>query len=166
MTNINFDSKYTLWYHSITEKSWAKDSYINLCQDFTEKNVDSSDKLGAVYGKLNNNFNAGMFFLMKNDILPLWEDPVNINGGYWSLKIPKKKSSEIWVKLSAVFVGNQLFNNEQDVKNTTGISISPKISNCVIKIWLSRRNKVESFNKMDFLQLDNVRFTPHRRKKY
>jgi len=163
MSNLIFDSAYTLWYHSITEKSWTKDSYINLCQDFTENNVNCSHKLGAIYNKLNNNFNAGMFFLMKNEILPLWEDPSNINGGYWSLKIPKKKSADIWIKLSAVFAGNTLFKNEQDMKNTTGISISPKISNCVIKIWLSKKNKVEAFSKLDFLQLDNIRFTNHKK---
>mgnify|MGYP003351864353 CR=1 FL=1 len=39
-----------------------------------------------------NNFNSfikGMFFFMRKDIFPQWEDENNINGGYWSYKIGK-----------------------------------------------------------------------------
>jgi len=40
------------------------------------------------------NINCGMFFLMKKDINPIFEDKKNINGGYWSLRISKKETSE------------------------------------------------------------------------
>lgn len=164
MSNLFFDSEYKIWYHSITEKSWSKDSYINLCKDFKDEKINNSFDLGGIYTKLNNNFNAGMFFLMKKDILPLWEDPHNVNGGYWSLKIPKKKSTETWLKLSASFVGNTLLNHEKDMANITGISISPKISNCVIKVWVAKKNKIDTFNKkMDFIQFDNMRFNDHKK---
>ena len=163
MSNLEFDSTYKVWYHSVTEKSWTKDSYINLSKDFKDENIKNSFELGAIYNKLNNNFNAGMFFLMKKDILPLWEDPHNIKGGFWSLKIPKKKAGEIWLKLSAALVGNTLFNKIETMKYITGISINPKITNCVVKIWVSRKTDMSCFKKLDFLQLDNIRYNDHKK---
>ena len=45
------------------------------------------------------NINCGMFFLMKENIKPIFEDEKNIKGGYWSLRINKKETTECWKKI-------------------------------------------------------------------
>ena len=90
--DIKLDSKFVLWYHSVEDKSWKKESYINLCQDFPCNVIGTPNQLFYIYNSIKNNFTAGMFFLMREGIMPIWEDPANINGGCWSCKVPKKKN--------------------------------------------------------------------------
>ena len=161
---FNFDTGYILWYHSVTDKSWAKSSYINLCQDIPDKNIKNANELWSIFHALDNNFTAGMFFLMKDGILPMFEDPQNSNGGYWSFKVSKKESNSVWMKLTAGLVGNSLTLNSENMKCITGISISPKISNCVMKIWNnnSKINDLTIFTKeIDYLNPETLRYNIH-----
>jgi hypothetical protein len=161
--DIQLETGYVLWYHSVTEKSWEKDSYINLCQDLPDKTIRSVKQLWGVYKTLKNNFTAGMFFLMREGVLPIWEDEKNKNGGYWSYKVPKKQSNDIWLKLSAALVGNTL---TDDMLTITGISVSPKITNCVMKIWNSDSSicKTDIFTKeIDYLDKETLRYNKHQR---
>ena len=163
---FKLDSGYVLWYHSVTEKSWAADSYINLCQDVPGKVIKTAKQLWSVYKALENNFTAGMFFLMKEGIMPMWEDPGNKNGGYWSFKVPKRSSNDVWNKLSAGLVGNSMTDDSKNMTSITGISISPKISNCVMKIWnnTSKVSKTDIFNKeIDYLDAGTLRYNKHSR---
>ena len=63
---FTFDKEYVLWYHSVTEKSWRKESYINLCVDLPEKCIRNGIELWQVYNTLQNQFTAGMFFFACN----------------------------------------------------------------------------------------------------
>lgn len=166
MTDYKFDNGYVLWYHSVTEKSWKLDSYINLCQDLPDKTIKNVKQLWSVYKKINNNFTAGMFFLTKKGVTPTWEDPNNINGGFWSFKVPKRISNELWKKLTAGFVGNTLTSDIDYMKSITCISISPKISNCVMKILNNdfKLNKCNLFTKeIDYLNKDIIRYNKHKK---
>ena len=165
MDSIVLNNGYVLWYHSITEKSWDMDTYINLCEDLENKKISSFEELIDIYNILNNNFNAGMFFLMKDGILPKWEDPNNINGGYWSFKVSKKKSNLIWKKLSLGLIGNSLTDNKKYMENITGISVSPKISNCVMKIWNStnKQSKCNIFtDEIDGINDNAIRYNKNK----
>ena len=71
------------------------------------------------------------FFLMKGDIPPIWETGKNIGGGMWTFKVPKKSLDKIWIDLIAFTLGNTLTKNPDDMKHINGISISPKINNCI-----------------------------------
>jgi len=159
--NFKLENGYVLWYHSVEDKSWSKDSYINLCQDIPGKVIKNAHQLWYIYSTLNNNFTAGMFFLMKEGIMPTWEDPENKNGGYWSFKVTKKNSNNVWKKLSAGFVGNSLISDPEKMSSITGISISPKISNCVMKIWNNtvKISDCSIFTKeIDYLDSDSLRY--------
>ena len=50
------------------------------------------------------NINCGMFFLMKENIKPIYEDKKNINGGYWSMRITKKDSDILLEKICILFM--------------------------------------------------------------
>ena len=160
-----FDSDYVLWYHSITEKSWSKESYINLCEDLPNKCIGNGIELWQVYNTLQNQFTAGMFFLMRKGIFPTWEDVNNKDGGYWSFKTQKKNTNAIWKQLTMAFVGNTLLDDASIKDTITGISLSPKISNCVLKIWnnTSTIKECTIFSKeIDFLQSDIIRYNKHK----
>lgn len=163
--DIILDNKYVLWYHSVENKSWEKDSYINLCQDFPNNVISTANQLFSIYNSIKNNFTAGMFFLMKEGVFPSWEDASNINGGCWSCKVPKKKTNEMWNKMSAGLIGNTLTSDQKYIKSITGISISPKISNCVLKIWnnSSELNNCEIFTKeIDYLNQSCIRYNKNK----
>ena len=161
LCEFKFDSGYILWYHSVTEKSWSKSSYINLCEDVPGKVITNANQLWSVYKALDNNFTAGMFFLMKEGIMPMWEDPGNSNGGYWSFKVSRKNSNDVWKKLTAGFVGNSLTDDSKNMNCITGISISPKISNCIMKIWNNnyKITDLTIFTKeIDYLEPNTIRY--------
>jgi len=151
--DIRLPGKFVVWYHSVENSSWSKDSYENLCAGLPDKCVETIGDLSKVYASYQNNVTAGMFFLMRKGILPLWEDPANARGGYWSFKVPKRASNEVWLQLTAALVGNTLLKDPAKATQITGISVSPKISNCVMKIW----NRDRSFNSKNVFD-QNVDF--------
>tara|TARA_B100000780_G_scaffold276552_2_gene245366 strand:+ start:7268 stop:7600 length:333 start_codon:yes stop_codon:yes gene_type:complete len=98
---------------------------------------------------------------MKGDIEPLWENEDNITGGMWKFKLTKKSSNEIWKTTMASLCGNSLTNEPESMKYITGISISPKITNCIIKIWNndnSITNASDYIREQDGLDLKGVRY--------
>lgn len=162
---MTFECGYVLWYHSVVEKSWSKESYINLCEDIPGKVIKNAVQLWGVFNALCNNFTAGMFFIMKEGILPMWEDPGNANGGFWSFKVPKRNSNDVWKKLTAGLVGNSLTVNSKNMSSLTGISISPKISNCVMKIWNNTSNVTDLYmftKEIDYLDSASIRYTKNK----
>lgn len=76
-----------------------------------------------------------MFFLMRDDIKPTWEDPANVKGGGFSYKIENKNIKRIWQIICYQAVGETLFKDTNYSKNINGITLSPKKNFSVIKIW-------------------------------
>ena len=136
-----FKNPWTLWYHKIFDNEWTINSYKKL---YTFNNI-------AEFWQLYNNhiyLSNGMFFLMQNDILPIYEDKNNINGGYWSLKVTNDNVSKIWLYLSLDLIGGKL-----DKKNiVAGLSISYKKKFYIIKIWIKNKN----FNDIRYLDLEDI----------
>ena len=137
--NYPLKENWTLWFHKVDDNNWTPESY---------QEIYTLDDLEDFHAMFNTFFNtdekmtatAGMFFLMKDGIPPIWEDPKNINGGMWTYKAPKKlnhqfKSDKIWIELCGACVGMSLTKNVEDMKYINGISISPKLDNCIFKIW-------------------------------
>ena len=91
----DFDLKdeWHLWYHELNDNNWSIDSY---------KNILTLNKYSDILFMIKSyeNINSGMFFLMKKGIKPIYEDPKNINGGYWSIRVTKKDSSFFWKKFT------------------------------------------------------------------
>ena len=102
---------------------------------------------------------------MKNDIKPLWEDKGNINGGFWTFKIPKTKSNDLWKNILYNLITDTITNNKSDMNLITGISCSPKINNCIFKIWNndSKKSSIDIIsNKIDNLVLSDAIYRKHR----
>jgi hypothetical protein len=134
------ENNWTLWFHSINNNDWSIKSYNKV---YSFNNVETFIK---VFRKINN-FSAGMFFLMKESIEPIWENKYNKNGGYWSFKVLKKNVNEIWYNFSSQIIGNNCLNDENKHVLVNGISLSPKINNCIVKIWFSNiQSDINIFN--------------------
>ena len=137
----NFDNIWYVWYHH-TKDNWTVDGYKKIFK------IDN----GIDFWKLYNNWESlgGItsrhFFLMKNDIKPVWEDPINMKGGCWSFKIVDSMAAELWEDLSVLIVSNELVQNTEAL----GLSITLKKNNtCVVKIWNddSNKNSIKHINK-------------------
>ncbi len=134
--------KWTIWFHKIDNSNYDIDSYEKVLK------FDTIEKFVLLYRKINN-FSAGMFFLMKNDIPPLWENENNIKGGYLSLKVYKKTINDYWFKFCSLIIGQTLI--KENMEDINGISVSPKINNCIIKIWFKEKKDYKKYFDKEYL---------------
>jgi translation initiation factor 4E len=111
---------------------WSIASYINISTFQTvEDTIAITETLTDVLVK------NCMLFVMKKNIAPVWEDPQNRNGGFFSYKISNKIVYDVWKKLTYALVGETLCVEHSNFRLVTGISVSPKKDFCIIKIWTS-----------------------------
>lgn len=124
-----FSSSWTLWFHKVNVEDWGHDSYVKVVEG-----IDNIEKF-ILMTKNINQVTSGMFFLMKDGIFPTYEDEQNIGGGYWSFRVGKGTANNVWFELMASLVGNTLTKKVEDMESINGVTISPKIKNCIFKIW-------------------------------
>jgi hypothetical protein len=126
------NDKWKLFYHLPDEKSWKLNSYKIIL-----KNIDSVEKTVLLNNKITDKIiKYSMLFLFRSNINPLWEDPLNENGGCFSFKVYNNKVVNIWKLLVYSLVGETLCVKREHNNLINGISISPKRKFCIIKIWL------------------------------
>lgn len=90
-----------------------------------------------------------MIFIMKGNILPLWEDENNSGGGAISYKILDENAVRFWYLLLFRIVGETFFNSSIDSKRINGVTISPKKSFHIIKIWMKAGESIEKITMND-----------------
>lgn len=123
---------WTLWTHLPHDTDWTLKSYKQVYDMTTvEETIALTESLPEVL------VTNCMLFIMRKGIVPVWEDKCNRNGGCFSYKIANKQVYSIWKELTYMLVGETLSDNKKFVDTVTGITISPKKSFCIIKIWLS-----------------------------
>ena len=142
--SYHLNNEWTLYYHNPTSNDWTMNSY--MCVGTFRTIGDFS----AYYKALDFEHNhQGMFFLMRGNIKPTWEDPKNIKGGCWSFKISLEHFFTVWKELSMLMVGESLSTQPLLIN---GISMSPKRGFCIIKLW----NHDSSQSSMSLLRLSQV----------
>ena len=136
--NTNLPNKWNLWYHR-EKDNWKISGYRNIYEITTV----------ADFWKLHNNWtqlkgiNSKHYFLMKDDIEPIWEHPINKNGGCWSFKVGEELSEMLWTELAVYLVCDKILTIPD---NAVGLSIClRKNSSTIIKIW-NRDSKYNSLN--------------------
>lgn len=142
-----FNEKWVVWTHELDDQNWDNDSYtryyeIETIADFWS--IINNLKALKLYKK--------HIYLMKDGIMPTWEDDNNINGGTCTFKVDLKQSLYVIEDLSCyVFTNSLLISGDEtnsllerfgidDFNNDiNGISFSPKVTNrnssLIIKIW-------------------------------
>ena len=89
----SLSSKWTLWAHLPHDTDWSIKSYKKIYTfEYVEEAIAITETLPEILVK------NCMFFIMKEGIIPTWEDPQNRNGGCFSYKITNKYVYEVWKK--------------------------------------------------------------------
>ena len=123
--------KWVLWAHLPHDTDWSLKSYIQLMS------LSSMEEVIALYNSIPPAMVKNcMLFLMRQNIKPMWEDPNNKAGGCFSFKVTNKSVPEVWKHVSYLLTGESLSTDEAFQDNITGITISPKKSFCILKIWM------------------------------
>tara|TARA_Y100000992_G_C21158125_1_gene439620 strand:+ start:184 stop:702 length:519 start_codon:yes stop_codon:yes gene_type:complete len=121
--------KWALWAHLPHDTDWSLQSYKKIMEIKTVPEMIAVTQ--ALPEKLIKNC---MLFIMRKDITPRWEDPKNCEGGCFSFKVTNKNVPIVWKHVSYLLVGETLCKLNNNIIN--GITISPKRSFCIVKIWL------------------------------
>jgi len=135
MTDYKLNTGWDLWYHSIENSNWGNDSYKSLYKirnlhdiHFLKENIQQ------------NYLQNGMFFVMREDIFPTWEDPDNREGCSISFKVPALKLHEEWCFILERVLTEDILKDKDRYEEINGISISPKKEFNIIKLWLRNNN--------------------------
>tara|TARA_B100001059_G_C17797981_1_gene564307 strand:- start:328 stop:852 length:525 start_codon:yes stop_codon:yes gene_type:complete len=121
---------WVLWAHLPHVTDWSLTSYIKIMEIKELNDILSLYK--SIPDKMIKNC---MLFLMRKGITPTWEDPANCKGGCFSYKV-SKTIADVWRQLSYSIVGESASDDNMLMKDITGITISPKKSFCIVKIWM------------------------------
>lgn len=152
--------KWDLYYHLPQNKNWDLASYKTVLGD-----IDSAEKLvGIVEALPENVMKFCMLFVMRKGVSPMWEDQKNRNGGYFSYKVINRYVPEVWKTLFYALCGESLSKNPKYNKLINGITVSPKKSFCIIKIWLTDLSMQDGSMIIDIPKLtkNGVAFKPHK----
>ena len=125
----------SLWnysYHLPQDRDWKLSSYKTIIND-----IHTIDMVKAIVDAISDKIICYcMLFVMRKTINPMWEDPLNRNGGCFSYKVNNTDVPMVWKDLLLSLCGNTLTVDPSKMKLINGITISPKKEFCIIKIWL------------------------------
>lgn len=151
---LPLENSWTLWYHNKDNTLWGEDSFVK---------INTFNTVQGFWRLFNNiKFTDQCFFLMKENIFPLWEKPENASGGTWSLQINRNSADKIWTHLVLLIIGRTLAKNMDDIN---GISIRPKFKFSVIKIWLNNipnSKFLDLYNKKEIKSILGKDYEYHR----
>jgi len=152
--------KWNLYYHLPQNKNWDLSSYKLILGG-----IETAEQLVAVADALPPNVaKYCMLFVMRDGIMPMWEDPNNRNGGYFSYKVSNKFVPEVWKTLFYALCGETLSTNPRYNHLINGITISPKKNFCILKVWLRDLSMQDPKILIEIpnLSRNGVAFNPHK----
>ena len=157
--DYKLQTSWILWNHKLNDNNWKNNSYKNI---FEINNLYDYKFLENIMTL--QNLQNTMFFLMRKDIFPTWEDPDNRDGCCASFKVPLKDIRNIWIQLVIDIIRENIHidKNKYDIIN--GISIAPKKEFNIIKIWF--KTDIKNINKSIRLYDHYINVENCRLKKY
>lgn len=134
MADVFLNDVWKLWYHSPEDDDWRLESYVSVTM------ISSVNDLWTAVNSIAPYIKDGMFFLSREYVSPTWDDPAVIDGGSYSIRVPREAATEAFVDMMIAAAGETLLS--EDVRadrwdTVCCVSISPKNMNNVIKIWMS-----------------------------
>ena len=138
MSEYKLNNNWTLWYHSIDNNEWTNSSYQKIID------IDNLYDVKILLDNLkSNHLQNAMFFMMRDDIFPTWEDPDNREGCCISFKIGSDKLKEQWTMIVNQVLCEYILQDKEQTIEINGISVAPKKEFNIIKLWL--RNKYTEY---------------------
>jgi hypothetical protein len=128
---------WTLYFHDPDETSYSKSSYSVIAV------IDSWEKLWDTFETIDDEYLlSGMYFLMKEPYIPVWEDSKNIKGGVYQIKVTTDKAREGFETYCAAAILGLISTDKKNL--IKGVSISSKQRHNIIKIW---NNDASTYDK-------------------
>ena len=140
MNNYQLDTSWCLWYHSIKDNNWRKNSYKNI---YTIRNLYDLKSINDIIQTIH--LQNSMFFIMREGIFPTWEDPDNRDGCCISYKIPNAILKEQFIMILNNTLSEDILLDRTNTEYLNGLSIIPKKEFNIVKIWLRKHD--EKFNE-------------------
>jgi len=134
---IYLNDVWCVYFHDPLDFNWDLKSYHKITQ------INSVEDFVTLFQTYIDIFQHGMFFIMREHITPRWEDEYNKNGGCISFKISKSEMKDKFFETCSKCLGETMGKNNEFSLNINGISICPKKSYYIIRLWL-KENKYSS----------------------
>jgi hypothetical protein len=158
-----------LYYHNPVDTKWTPESYQLVTT------VKTWGEAFAVLRELqDSSIQHGMFFWMREGILPLYENHANIKGGCYSLRVSRVRAAHYFNIYTVASMLGKVVKDEK-LNIIQGVSISPKRileknqTFNVIKIWnkdCTKYNNIDQLIRIDNIQqCSDIIYTPHIQKK-
>ncbi|TIB80049.1 translation initiation factor eIF4e [Wallemia mellicola] len=84
--------------------------------------------------------------LFRSGVRPVWEDPENIKGGKWILRLKKGIVDQFWEDLVLAIIGGSIAGGTDDI---CGAVVSIRAAEDIISVWIKRE---------DPLLIDSVKY--------
>lgn len=140
---------WTLYFHDPYDIEWDNPSYKLI------GNISTIEDFCRYFAAFKQLFYKGMFFLMRADIMPRWEDELNTNGGCFSFKVMHNDLEDKWFSICASALSEHLGTDAKMSENINGISISPKKFFYIVRIWI----KDKRFAKRDYYNIEVPKYS-------
>lgn len=127
--NIILINKWIVYFHDYMDTNWNRESYEKLVE------ITNAINFWTVFNIIKDKLSLGMFFFMKDNIFPKWDDNENTKMSYVSIKILKTNASSFMENILVSLLNETLYADKPEMIN--GISISPKKNFCICKIWIN-----------------------------
>ena len=116
---------WVIWCHNLHDNNWSIESYKKLYE------FNTIEGFWKALNTLNQCLSKALIFIMKEGILPVWEDPQNVNG--CSISLLSTKPAIYWRELCMGLISNDFIQNENEIN---GISSCPKHHKVLFKLWM------------------------------
>ena len=138
MSVVYLNDIWCLYFHDPFDHKWDIKSYRLL------STISSVEEFVMIFNVYKDLFSNGMFFIMREDIFPTWEDPDNRQGCCISFKIPNNILKEQFDLILNNILSEDILKDKDDTDYLNGFSIIPKKEFNIIKLWL--RNYDENYS--------------------
>ena len=149
ITPTFLNDSWVMYFHDSYDIEWDTNSYKMIGQ------MSTVEDFIYYFKSFNNLFKKGMFFIMRLDIMPQYEDELNINGGCFSFKIYPEDLEKRFFNLCTNVLGENIGKEDDYINNINGISISPKKFYYIARIWI-KNNK---YAKKDLYNFDIPKYS-------
>lgn len=160
-------NEWVLWYDcpnkKITNHNWIE----NIKQIYKFNSLENFWSMYNIILKSSSLSYGSNYYLFKNGIKPMWEDPTNENGGKWCIQLKKNLGVDsIWLYTVLNCIGENFYDelNDKDYNTEiTGVIVNIRKYQDKVNVWLKDKNNQKAIdyvgnkiqNIMNELCIDN-----------
>lgn len=149
-----------VWAHYLHEMDWSNTSYTKVTSSSTVEEIIAFNETVVLSEMVLRKY---MFFYMKQDILPMWEDASNRLGGCFWFKIPLENVVGNWKTILYTIIGNTISEIPNFINDICGVVLSPKKHYYNVQIWMKTRDHSvnDICSTIQTVAGNSISFKPH-----